>query len=709
MSEFVESSYLLSWVIVPVPVFRSFGHISPFTSFLLPSDPFLLTSPSCSLPPGDFLSQPTHTPLLSGSCRETRFLLPCLLTAPAARPDRTKERYDLSLDETGALTFQRVQFAMGLPLLKRAIQEQAENTKNFVSRSLVIEEVLSMADMATGVKRGIIYWLFGGAVRNLGSPGHVTKWLQPLQGQKYTGMFAVTERGHGSDVRGIQTQATFDLSAQEFVIDTPCENAEKMFVGNAMHGNYAAVFAQLTVNGRSQGPHCCIVPVRDENGSLYPGVTAVDMMYKEGLRGVANGILIFHEVRIPRENLLDKFGSVAPDGRSCSPIKNKSARFNGMLAALTPSRLAVTFQAMGATKLGLTIAIRYSHSRRHFGPKAKKEVKITEHQIQTLWRMPHLATALALTFASRSAGGLLDKDVFRGKELVDSRPLQALVAGLKAYSTWENVSCLQDCRECTGGMGYMMENRISGLKCDTDVFVTFEGDNVVMLQVVVWELLARYTKQHQEKPLSPVFRDWAESGSDKLRTSFLAFDVDTVGNLAFLLKAVNFRARALRRSLVARIHYKVTSKKEDLFSAWNLCLRHVASLSLACIHRVTLEHFCLAVRSCPEQEDQALLMKFCLLYGTKLVFQERAWYLEHKYLTPTASTRIRSQLLDLCDSVKDNALRVISAFNIPHTSLHAPIAGITNAQAAWAFYPAPPQPQAREGARSQRPKLGAKL
>ncbi|XP_046925163.1 acyl-coenzyme A oxidase-like protein [Lynx rufus] len=102
-----------------------------------------------------------------------------------------------------------------------------------------------------------------------------------------------------------------------------------------------------------------------------------------------------------------------------------------------------------------------------------------------------------------------------------------------------------------------MENRISGLKCDTDVFVTFEGDNVVMLQVVVRELLARYTKQHQEKPLSPVFRDRAESGSDKLRTSFLAFDVNTVGNLAFLLKAVKFRERALRRSLVARIHYKV--------------------------------------------------------------------------------------------------------------------------------------------------------
>lgn len=35
-----------------------------------------------------------------------------------------------------------------------------------------------------------------------------------LQEQKYTGMFAMTERGHGSSVRGIQTEATFDLSAQ---------------------------------------------------------------------------------------------------------------------------------------------------------------------------------------------------------------------------------------------------------------------------------------------------------------------------------------------------------------------------------------------------------------------------------------------------------------------------------------------------------------
>ncbi|XP_071457927.1 acyl-coenzyme A oxidase-like protein isoform X3 [Marmota flaviventris] len=581
-----------------------------------------------------------------------------------------RHRYGLSLDEMRALTVQRVKFILGHPLLKRAFQEQAEKTKNFVNRGLVIGEVLSTADLATSVKCGIIYWLFGGAVRNLGSPRHVTQWLQPLKEQQYTGMFAMTERGHGSNVRGIQTEATFDLAAQEFVINTPCENAQKMYIGNAMGGNYAAVFAQLIINGSSQGPHCFIVPIRDENGGLYPGVTAIDMMHKEGLHGVDNGILIFNKVRVPRENLLDKFGSVAPDGQYHSPIKNKSARFNAMLAALTPSRLAVTFQALSAMKLGLTIAIRYSH---------------------------------------RYAGALLDEDIFQGKELVSSRVLQALVAGLKAYSTWENVGCLQDCRESTGGMGYMMENRISDLKCDADVFVTFEGDNVVMLQVVARELLAQYTKQQQDHPLSGLLWSWVASVSDKLRTSFLAFNTDAIGNLAFLLKAVNFRERVLQRGLVARIYYKVVTKKEDFFHAWNSCLHHITLLSLAHTHRVTLEQFSQAVRSCPDPQDQALLMKFCLLYGTKLVFQERAWYLEQKYLTPRASSSIRNQLLDLCDSVKDDALRVISAFNIPHTSLHAPIAGIPSPHAAWAFYPARILPLAGEGERSQRPKLGAKL
>uniref|UniRef100_A0A4W3IZA8 Acyl-coenzyme A oxidase n=1 Tax=Callorhinchus milii TaxID=7868 RepID=A0A4W3IZA8_CALMI len=536
---------------------------------------------------------------------------------------------------------------------------------------LAFGEVVSTADLTTGVKMGVVCWLFGGAVVNLGSPEHIEKWVQPIKDLKFTGMFAMTECGHGSNVKGIQTQATYDPATKEFVIHTPCEDAKKMYIGNAMQGNYAAVFAQLYVNGEWQGPHCFIVPIRDQAGKVYPGVTAVDMRHKEGLNGVDNGILFFDSVRIPKENLLNKFGSVSQHGVYESPIKDKTARFNAMLAALTPTRIALVFQAVAAMKLGLTIAIRYSYSRRQFGPKNKEEVKIIEHQTQYLRLMPHLATSLALTFTSRYAGEILDEDVCQGKDLVNNRPLQALVAGLKAYSTWENVGCLQDCRECTGGMGYMMENRIPDLKCDSDVFVTFEGDNVVMLQVVARDLLAQYARQYEERPVLELLKHWTASTADSLRTSFLAFNTEVVGCLSFLLKALNFRERVLQRSLSARLYDKVKKKKEEFFSAWNSCLHHVVALALAHVHRVTLEQFWKAVKECPEPKDQALLKK-----------------VRNQALSRLFAFAL--QFLELCKSAKEDALTVVSAFNIPASSVQAPIAGNPSPTATWTFYPHPP-------------------
>ncbi|XP_048452639.1 acyl-coenzyme A oxidase-like protein [Rhincodon typus] len=255
----------------------------------------------------------------------------------------------------------------------------------------------------------------------------------------------------------------------------------------------------------------------------------------------------------------------------------------------------------------------------------------------------------------------------------------------------EGGDTVNDCGETTD-MGYMMENRIPGLKCDSDVFVTFEGDNVVMLQVVVRELLAQYARQYEEKPVIGLLRNWTGAVADSLRTSILAFSTETVGSLSFLLKALNYRERILQRSLAARLHSKVTKRKEEPFSAWNSCLHHVTYLALAHIHRVTLEQFWKAVEQCPVPEDQALLKKFCLLHGTNLLYQERAWYLEHKYLTPATSVQIRNQLTELCCSVKEDALTVLSAFNIPSATVHAPIAGIASPRATWAFYP---QPQAK--------------
>ena len=57
------------------------------------------------------------------------------------------------------------------------------------------------------------------------------------------------------------------------------------------------------------------------------GVFIEDMGHKIALNGIDNGRLIFNNVRIPRENMLNNLNDVTKEGKFVSQIKKKSARF----------------------------------------------------------------------------------------------------------------------------------------------------------------------------------------------------------------------------------------------------------------------------------------------------------------------------------------------------------------------------------------------
>ncbi len=82
------------------------------------------------------------------------------------------------------------------------------------------------------------------------------------------------------------------------------------------------------------------------------GVTIGDCGDKLGLAGVDNGRLTFDHVRVPRENLLDRYGSVAEDGTYSSPIENDTRRFFTMLGTLVRGRISVAGAAGTATRVG---------------------------------------------------------------------------------------------------------------------------------------------------------------------------------------------------------------------------------------------------------------------------------------------------------------------------------------------------------------------
>jgi acyl-CoA oxidase len=70
------------------------------------------------------------------------------------------------------------------------------------------------------------------------------------------------------------------------------------------------VFAQTIVKGKNEGVNPFIVRVRDDSMKPCAGVTIEDMGYKLGLNGIDNAKLKFNQVKIPRENMLNKINDV---------------------------------------------------------------------------------------------------------------------------------------------------------------------------------------------------------------------------------------------------------------------------------------------------------------------------------------------------------------------------------------------------------------
>ena len=240
-------------------------------------------------------------------------------------------------------------------------------------------ETLAFFDLSLVVKAGVHFGLFGGSIYFLGTEHHHRRYLQEVASLELPGCFAMSELGHGSNVRDVETVARYDARRGGFVVHTPSESARKEWIGNAArHARLATVFAQLEVRGEPHGVHALLVPLRDKEGNLLPGVRVEDCGLKMGLNGVDNGRLWFDSVFVPRENLLDRFSRVSPEGEYTSAIPGASKRFFTMLGTLVAGRVSVACAALSAAKSGLSIAVAYGDERRQFGPAGAHEVRLLD-------------------------------------------------------------------------------------------------------------------------------------------------------------------------------------------------------------------------------------------------------------------------------------------------------------------------------------------
>ncbi|HYF67001.1 MAG TPA: acyl-CoA dehydrogenase [Ohtaekwangia sp.] len=542
-----------------------------------------------------------------------------------------------------------------------------------MSAYFAIMETLSYHDLSMVIKYGVQFGLFGMSVYFLGTEKHHKKYLKDIGMLTLPGCFAMTETGHGSNVRGIETTATYRHADRSFIIHTPHQNAQKEYIGNAAcHGEMATVFAKLIIDGKDYGVNAFLVPLRDKTKKLLAGVHIEDCGIKMGLNGVDNGKIIFSEVVIPYDNMLDRFAQVTEDGIFTSPITSDNKRFFTMLGTLVGGRIGIPRSGLSASKSGIAIAIRYGDKRRQFGPEGGAEVPILNYRTHQRRLIPLLANAYAIHFSLQY---LTNRFLNRKDE--EMQEIEALAAGLKAFATWNTTATLQECRECCGGKGYMSENRIDALKNDTDVFTTFEGDNTVLMQLVAKSRLTEFKQEFGTMNLFSIINYVA----DQAKTSLTEMNPLIVRNtdeahlldFEFQLNAFKYRERSILASAARRLKRHI-DEGMDSFDAFNVCQHHLVQTGHAYIERIVLEQFILQVESTKDEGCKRILTKLCQLFALSQMDLNKGWYLESGYMEGVKTKAIRKLVNQLCWDIRQDAVPLVDAFKIPETCLAAPIA-----------------------------------
>lgn len=536
-----------------------------------------------------------------------------------------------------------------------------------------VMETLSYRDLSMVIKFGVQFGLWGMSILSLGTKRHHDEYLPKIGTLELPGCFAMTETNHGSNVRGIETTATYDHEQQTFTIHTPHLSARKEYIGNAaMHGRMATVFAKLIINDTDYGVSAFVVPLRDADGNVLPGVTIEDCGRKMGLNGVDNGLIEFTQVVIPKENMLDRFAKVNDAGEFETPIASDNKRFFTMLGTLVGGRIGIPRSALAASRSGLAIAIRYGDQRRQFGPEGGEEVPILNYRMHQRRLIPLLAKAYAGHFAMR----------YMTRRFLDRKPeemqeLEALAAGLKSYITWNTTATLQECREACGGKGYLSENRIDDLKNDTDIYTTFEGDNTVLMQLVAKSRLSAYREQFENMNFFTVINYVASRTKTSIteKNPLIVRNTDEahLTDPDFYLSAFEYRANDLVDSAAKRIR-RLIGEGMDPFDAINVCQHHLVTLGQAYIEKVVLEQFIHAAESSADRSFGKVLKKLCDLYALATIEEHKGWYLEQGYMEGVKTKAIRKLVNQLCWEIRKDAVPLVNAFDIPEECLAAPIA-----------------------------------
>jgi alkylation response protein AidB-like acyl-CoA dehydrogenase len=174
-----------------------------------------------------------------------------------------------------------------------------------------------------------------------GTEDQKRKWLPDLVSGKTLGAFALTEPQAGSDAANVQTTAVPSEDGTHFIL-----NGEKRYITNGAIADVLTVMARTPVPGSEKTAVTAFLVTPD-----MPGFEITEArMEKLGVRGSTTSRMSFHDMPVPRENIL------GPEGK-------------GLKVALTVLDFGrTTFGSVctGTAKTCLRMATEHAKTRRQF-------------------------------------------------------------------------------------------------------------------------------------------------------------------------------------------------------------------------------------------------------------------------------------------------------------------------------------------------------
>ncbi|HET6636720.1 MAG TPA: acyl-CoA dehydrogenase family protein, partial [Streptomyces sp.] len=295
-----------------------------------------------------------------------------------------------------------------------------------------------------GLALGLHNDIIGPYLTSLGTDEQKRRWLPGFCSGETITAIAMTEPGAGSDLQGIRTTA--EDKGDHWLL-----NGSKTFISNGHLADLVIVVARTTPEGGAHGLSLLVV----ERGMA--GFERGRNLDKVGQKSQDTAELFFHDVHVPKENLLGELNGA----------------FLHLMANLAQERLVIGVAAIAASEALLEETTAYVKEREAF----KRPLARLQH---VRFEIAEMATECAVTRAfvdrciTEHAGCALD-------------PAHASMA--KWWATELQKRVADRCLQLHGGYGYMNEYRVARAFTDGRIQTIYGGTTEIMKEIIGRSLL----------------------------------------------------------------------------------------------------------------------------------------------------------------------------------------------------------------------------